>query len=103
MLRGPNRAAAGGVSAPRPGAGRRCMVHDRNPLYHSRYRRSNAYDPQWVFANLMGPHPLWLVEALVESLPIEPGMRVLDLGCGTALTSIFLAKEFGARVWATDL
>ena len=30
-------------------------------------------------------------------------MRVLDLGCGTAMTSIFLAKEFGAQVWATDL
>jgi len=30
-------------------------------------------------------------------------MRVLDLGCGRALTSIFLAKEFGVQVWATDL
>jgi len=30
-------------------------------------------------------------------------MRVLDLGCGTALTSMFLAKEFNAQVWATDL
>jgi cyclopropane fatty-acyl-phospholipid synthase-like methyltransferase len=77
--------------------------HDRNPLYHPRYARSNTYDPQWVFENLMGPHPLWLVEALVECLPIEPGMKVLDLGCGRALTSIFLAKEFEARVWATDL
>jgi SAM-dependent methyltransferase len=33
----------------------------------------------------------------------EAGMRVLDLGCGTALSSIFLAKEFGVEVWATDL
>lgn len=30
-------------------------------------------------------------------------MRVLDLGCGTAKSSIFLAKEFGVEVWATDL
>ena len=43
------------------------------------------------------------MEALVEALPIEPGTRVLDLGCGRAMTSIFLAKEFGAEVWATDL
>jgi SAM-dependent methyltransferase len=74
-----------------------------NPLRHERYPRSNCYDPQWVFDNLMGPNPLWLLEALCEHLVIEPGMRVLDLGCGTALTSIFLAKEFGVPVWATDL
>jgi cyclopropane fatty-acyl-phospholipid synthase-like methyltransferase len=30
-------------------------------------------------------------------------MRVLDLGCGRASSSIFLAKEFGLQVWATDL
>jgi SAM-dependent methyltransferase len=28
---------------------------------------------------------------------------VLDLGCGTALTSIFLAREFDVEVWPTDL
>ena len=30
-------------------------------------------------------------------------MRVLDLGCGKALTSVFLARQFDARVFATDL
>jgi SAM-dependent methyltransferase len=29
-------------------------------------------------------------------------MRVLDLGCGRAVTSIFLAREFHASVWAVD-
>ncbi len=74
-----------------------------NPLHHPRYVRSNNYDPQWVLDNQMGPNPLWLIEALTEAIEIKPGMRVLDLGCGTALTSIFLAKEFDAQVWATDL
>src|SRR5262249_10278680 len=36
-------------------------------------------------------------------LPLAPGMRVLDLGCGRAVSSIFLHKEFGAQVWAADL
>lgn len=76
---------------------------DRNPLFNPRYPRSNSYDPAWVFENQMGPNALWLMEALVESLSIEPGMRVLDLGCGRAMTSIFLAREFGAEIWATDL
>jgi SAM-dependent methyltransferase len=53
--------------------------------------------------NQMGPNALWLAEWLCEQVRLEPGMRVLDLGCGRAMTSIFLAREFGARVWAADL
>ena len=30
-------------------------------------------------------------------------MNVLDLGCGRAASSIFLAREYGVTVWATDL
>lgn len=30
-------------------------------------------------------------------------MKILDLGCGKGLTSIFLAKELGVQVYATDL
>ncbi|MCX6017117.1 MAG: methyltransferase domain-containing protein [Chloroflexi bacterium] len=67
------------------------------------YPRSAQYDPQWVMCNLMGPNPLWLAEALCERLELRPGMRVLDMGCGKALTSIFLAREFGVQVWANDL
>jgi SAM-dependent methyltransferase len=73
------------------------------PLHHDRYVRSNSYDPQWVLDNQMGPNALWLMEALCEKLPLARGARVLDLGCGKAMTSIFLAREFGAEVWATDL
>jgi cyclopropane fatty-acyl-phospholipid synthase-like methyltransferase len=74
-----------------------------NPLDHPRYPRSSSYDPRWVFDNQMGPNALWLMESLTDVLSIEPGARVLDLGCGRAMTSIFLAKEFGAQIWATDL
>jgi cyclopropane fatty-acyl-phospholipid synthase-like methyltransferase len=72
-------------------------------LHHPRYVRSNGYDPLWIARNQMGPHPLWLLENLTEVMPFEPGMKVLDLGCGRALTSIFLAREFGVNVWAADL
>lgn len=54
--------------------------------------------------NIMrGPNALWLIEILCEKMDLKPGMRVLDMGCGKGLTSIFLAKEFGVTVFANDL
>lgn len=51
----------------------------------------------------MGAHPLWLTEWLTQHVDLEPGTRVLDLGCGKAKSSIFLAREFDVEVWAVDL
>lgn len=75
----------------------------KSQLGYERYPRAATYDPDWIVANQMGPNALWLLESLNEVMMIEPGMKVLDLGCGRAMTSIFLAKEFGAEVWANDL
>ncbi|MCK9520308.1 MAG: methyltransferase domain-containing protein [Dehalococcoidia bacterium] len=72
-------------------------------LQHPKYPRASRYDPQWVMSNAMGPNVLWLTEWLVDAMDLRPGMRVLDMGCGRALSSVFLAKEFGVEVWATDL
>lgn len=68
-----------------------------------RYPRSSAWCPGWAFHNSMGPINLWGTEALSRRLALRPGARVLDLGCGAASSSIFLAMEFGVEVWATDL
>ena len=48
----------------------------------------------------MGPNALWLTEYLLEMRPLNAADRVMDLGCGRALSSIFLAREFGVQVWA---
>ncbi|MBI1928884.1 class I SAM-dependent methyltransferase [Candidatus Poribacteria bacterium] len=74
----------------------------REMLKVDRFPLSSKYDQQWVLENRMGPNPMWLAEWLSEAMDFKPGLRVLDLGCGTAITSIFLAKEFGVQVWATD-
>ena len=79
------------------------MTLEKNILYRPEFPRSNDYDPDWVMTNQMGPNALWLIEWISESLELKPEMRVLDLGCGTAMTSIFLAREFGVQVWAADL
>ncbi len=67
------------------------------------FPRSATYDLEWMFENQMGPNVLWLTESLAQVMRLEPGMRVLDLGCGKASSSIFIAKEFDLQVWATDL
>ncbi|HWE63001.1 MAG TPA: methyltransferase domain-containing protein [Chloroflexota bacterium] len=75
----------------------------RAALTLDQFPRAASYDPRWVLDNLMGPNVLWLTEALSQVLDLEPGMRVLDLGCGRAISSIFLAREFALQVWAADL
>lgn len=72
-------------------------------LRPSEFPRSSSYDMEWVLKNQMGPNVLWLAESLAAVIDLRPGMRVLDMGCGKAVSSIFLAKEFGVRVWANDL
>ena len=67
------------------------------------YPRSAKYDPKWMLENCMGPNAVWLTEALAQAMDLRPGMRVLDMGCGKAISSIFLAQEFHVNVWATDL
>jgi len=73
-------------------------------LLCERFPRASRYHPEWVLAGAGGgANALWLTEWLCEALAIRPGMRVLDLGCGRAISSIFLHREFGAQVWAVDL
>jgi cyclopropane fatty-acyl-phospholipid synthase-like methyltransferase len=78
------------------------VLRERVP-WPSRFPRSARYDARWQFDNAMGPNPLWLLESLADVMPLEVGSRVLDLGCGKAITSVFLAKEYGVTVWAADL
>ena len=68
------------------------------------FPRSSGYHQEWIAASVSGgANPLWMAEWLSEALDLRPGMRVLDLGCGRAMSSIFLHREFGVQVWATDL
>jgi SAM-dependent methyltransferase len=73
-------------------------------LLATQFPRSSQYNPEWVLASASGgANSLWLTEWLSTALDLQPGMRVLDLGCGRASSSIFLHREFGVQVWATDL
>jgi hypothetical protein len=60
------------------------------------------YDPQWIRDNALGENALCQTESPAPRLPLRAGMRILDIGCGKATSSIFLAREFGIEVWAAD-
>ena len=65
--------------------------------------RSKKYDKTFLKENMMGPNCIKLLEETLDRVEMSPGLKVLDLGCGTGLTSLFLAKEYDSRVFATDL
>ena len=64
--------------------------------------RSEKYGKEMVRKCMAGPNALYLTEELTDSMEIETGSLVLDLGCGRGLSSVFIAKEFGAQVYAVD-
>ena len=73
-------------------------------LFSDKFPRVSQYHPEWVIESASGgANSLWLAEWLASAMVLQPGMRILDLGCGRASSSIFLRREFGAQVWATDL
>ena len=68
-----------------------------------KYIRSVKYDTPELNAKIMGPNPVKLEEELLQGHQIPPRGTVCDLGSGQGLTSVFLAKEYGFTVYATDL
>ena len=72
-------------------------------LHCDEFTRANKYDPTWILKNSMGCNVLWLTDFLTQSFDLKAGMRVLDLGCGKGISSVFLAREFGVHVYAVDL
>lgn len=63
---------------------------------------SARYNENWVKRNSLGENVLYNLESLCEILELRPGMKILDLGSGKAVSAIFLAHEFKTKVWAVD-
>lgn len=51
----------------------------------------------------MGPNSIRLLDELMSKVDISSCSRILDLGCGTGLTSMFISKETKSKVFAVDL
>ena len=63
------------------------------------------YEKYMTAEILMGPNSARILEELLAKDPLQLSSEkmVLDLGCGKGLTSFILARETGAKVYATDL
>ena len=68
-----------------------------------RYEKSLKYNIDLVNQKIMGPNPLKLEEEILINSKIKSGSIVMDLGSGQGITSVFLVKEYGFKVYATDL
>ena len=67
--------------------------------------RCEKYRQYFTRDCLMGPNSFRLLDELIRRAPASPCYdRTLDLGCGMALTSVFMANETPAeQVYAFDL
>lgn len=52
---------------------------------------------------MMGPNTIRLLDEMIGRYPLKRGLRLMDLGCGTGLSSLYLARETDAQVFAVDL
>ena len=64
---------------------------------------SNDKNFAFLQDTMMGPNALRIAEELASHLDIKKDMRILDLGCGAGLSTMYLAQEYGSEVFAADL
>lgn len=64
---------------------------------------SDGENLEFLKATMMGPNAMRLSEELSSHLDISEHMRILDLGCGSGLSTLLLVKKYGVSVFASDL
>ena len=67
--------------------------------------RIDKYKKYFTKEYLMGPNSVRIADELIKRYPLQLNYEniILELGCGTGLSSLFIAKETNAVVHATDL
>ena len=70
-------------------------------MFYYEQTKNFDYTPYCNGTYFMGPSVIRLLDE--ANLPRKKGMRILDLGCGKGLSSLYLAKEYDVTVFAADL
>ena len=68
----------------------------------AKYPELRGYTTDDIWRDI-GPGGLYLVSLLARELRLRPHSWVLDLGCGSAESSLYLADKFQVQVVAADL
>ena len=82
------------------------MSENRNAKVNNEMKNNgkcDGYSELFTAEYLMGPNSMRLLDEMLEKYPLRKGSKVMDLGCGKGITSLYLAKEAGVNVFATDL
>ena len=67
------------------------------------FPKTSHFDIDIVRSKIMGPNTCKLTEELMEGAAIPCGSVVLDLGSGSGISSVMLAREYGLVTYAADL
>lgn len=68
-----------------------------------RHDTTIRFETDFLRRNFMGPNCLLWLDELLQHIELGDVRRVLDLGCGTGLTSMSLASKTAAHIVAYDL
>lgn len=74
-------------------------------IHHGYYDDPSDYDNTSDKKNILSNHTPQerLIQKLVESLDLKKGLKILDVGCGMGGSSIYLAKNYDAKVQGISL
>jgi SAM-dependent methyltransferase len=81
----------------------RQIINSYRPPHRADYPELDGYSPDAIYRDFFGGGGLYLVVRMARELKLQPGQKVLDLGCGKGESSVFMAKLFGVQVRALDL
>ena len=70
---------------------------------HSEYPKLVGYTWEDCHMGTLGAGDLYLASEMAAKLGFRPGLKVLELGAGNCLSSVYFAKEYQVAVFAADL
>lgn len=67
------------------------------------YPELDGYGRDDIYHDFFGGGGLYLAVRMLRLMDLQPGQKVLDLGCGKGEASVYMAKNYNVQVSALDL